>query len=223
VWPPGGGGGASKYYTQTALSVGANVITHSLALAIPKTLQAFVTNDATGEEILLPITSYGANADTLTAVSAVASVNVTIVAAPVYYTQAALSAGANVITHSLALATPKAVSVQVFDNATGERVLLPITAYGANSITFNAPTAVAPANITVLGSGAGTYYTQAALSAGANVITHSLSLVTPKSMLLCIFNDATGEQEFLPITAYASGSITVNSTTAFTGNVMIIS
>lgn len=68
-----------------------------------------------------------------------------------YYVQQTLAAGANVITHNLNLGTPKAVSVVIRDDATGQTVDIDVTAYAANTLTLSPLSAVALANITVLG------------------------------------------------------------------------
>lgn len=68
-----------------------------------------------------------------------------------FYVQQTLAAGANVITHNLALGTPKAVTVVIRDDATGQTVDINVTAYAANSLTLSPLSAVALANITVIG------------------------------------------------------------------------
>lgn len=68
-----------------------------------------------------------------------------------YYVQQTLAAGNNTITHSLALAQPEAINVMIRDVATGQLVEVPVTTYATNSIIVNAVSAVANANITIIG------------------------------------------------------------------------
>jgi hypothetical protein len=62
-----------------------------------------------------------------------------------------LSAGANVITHNLALFTPFATIVQARDNATGEEIPLRVMLEATNTLTINVPVAYTATRITVIG------------------------------------------------------------------------
>jgi len=90
----------------------------------------------------------GANGEVLTIVAGVPTYTAGV---RKFYIQQALAAGANVINHNLALATPEAVTVQVRNNLTGDEVALPITSYAANTLTLTALAPVATVDITVIG------------------------------------------------------------------------
>lgn len=75
----------------------------------------------------------------------------TISGASKFYVQQALSVGSNTITHNLNLTTPKALSLEIRNDADGTLQVVPITGYTTNSITVNITTAITLANITIIG------------------------------------------------------------------------
>lgn len=69
-----------------------------------------------------------------------------------FYVQQTLVAGVNTITHNLNLITPfKDLQLTVRDDATGQTVDVNITSYTANTIVLSPLSAVALANIVVIG------------------------------------------------------------------------
>ncbi len=67
-----------SYFITQALVVGANVITHNLNLTPSTNCVVDVRNTSTGENVSIPITAYTANSVTLTAVSAMTSVDISV-------------------------------------------------------------------------------------------------------------------------------------------------
>jgi hypothetical protein len=70
-----------------------------------------------------------------------------------FYVSQALIVGNNTITHNLNLATPKAVTVSIIEDATGQVVItkIPGVTMLTNSLVINSVTAVGVCNITIVG------------------------------------------------------------------------
>lgn len=68
-----------------------------------------------------------------------------------YYVQQVLTSGNNTITHNLALATPKALHIEVRDDTTGQLITTTALSHATNSVVLNVVTTTGTANITIIG------------------------------------------------------------------------